>query len=34
MPPTIADNLRGLFKDIPGCDHRKIESSRLTNSAA
>jgi Protein of unknown function (DUF2971) len=33
MPPPLADNLRKLIHDIPGCRSLKIVASRLTNSA-
>ena len=32
MPPALADNLRGIIRNIPGCGSIKIEASRLTNS--
>jgi hypothetical protein len=32
MPPTLADNLRGIIRKLPGCESIKIEASRLTNS--
>lgn len=32
MPPSLADNLRGVIRTIPGCESVRIEASRLTNS--
>ena len=32
MPTSLADNLRGIIRKIPGCEKLKIEASRLTNS--
>jgi hypothetical protein len=32
MPPPLGENLRGIIRNIPGCESVKIEASRLTNS--
>jgi hypothetical protein len=32
IPPSLAENLRGIIRQIPGCESIKIEASRLTNS--
>lgn len=32
MPPALADNLRAIIRNIPGCRSIKVEASRLTNS--
>ena len=32
IPPSLADNLRGMIRKISGCESLKIEASRLTNS--
>jgi hypothetical protein len=32
MPPSLANNLRGIIRKIPGCESIRIEASKLTNS--